>query len=431
MITKLITNSFDFGEVPTQLVPLHSRGVDGQWLRKHAGADIFGDVLSGLRPRRGRTVIHVIALGDEEKMGPNRNCDGFSGKDNRTAHTSFKDIGHVFKHHRNDDPLKAVGEVLATAYNEVMSRIELLLELNNDKCESEVNALDKGEDVPLSMGSLQDFDVCSVCGHKAPTAADHCRHIKTMLGQLLADGRKIYMQNPNPKYFDISLVFKPADRIAYTLKKVAADNGVVGGHDLAEVYGVKPPGDPKYAALRALASMVKRIPLNMRKVTAPQPLSDTTKQELRKKAQVHGINHLLAFLSANGWLLGPSDMGEVMGHGDPAGCMAAVDEHSIIDEMLDGLTDIPSLDTPSFVDQIEVSHSAQEDLARNASMEPQGVQGRVMRISIIRPAAKVATRVMDECEARGFALLYGHYKLAFAMQHLRNPGVLQSLAATF
>jgi len=96
---------------------------------------------------------------------------------------------------------------------------------------------------------------------KAPTAADHCGHIKTMLGQLLDDGRKVYMKNPKPKYFDISLVFKPADRIAYTLKKVAAaGHGVIGGHDLAEIYGLQAVGsDPKYATLKALAAMRKEI----------------------------------------------------------------------------------------------------------------------------------------------------------------------------
>jgi len=283
----------------------------------------------------------------------------------------------------------------------------------------------------VSMGSLQDYDQCSICQHKAPTAADHCGHIKTMLGQLLDDGRKVYMKNPKPKYFDISLVFKPADRIAYTLKKVAAaGHGVIGGHDLAEIYGLQAVGsDPKYATLKALAAMRKEIPTSIQKV-GPDALQPGTVKELKKHAKVHGIKHLLAFMNANGWLMGPQDFGEVMGHGDPAGCAKAVDDFPAMDELFEGLSGIDAFDPPSFLDQIPVSHSAQEDLHHGASMEPEPAQKRVMRIAIIRPA-KIATSTLDEHEARGFAALYGHYKLAFAARHKGSNAILKAVAATF
>lgn len=434
MITKAITNAFDFGEVATQLVPLHSRGPDHQWMQKHAASHprVFQEVIKQLRPQKGRTIIHVIALGDEEIYGPNRNCDGFSARDNRTAHRSFKDIGHVFKHHKNDDPFKAVGDVIATAHNEQTSRVQLLLGLDNNKCRREVDALDRGEDIPVSMGSMQDFDVCSICGHKAPTAADHCHHITDMLGQLMDDGRKVYMQNPNPKYFDISLVFKPADRIAYTLKKVAAaGSGVVGGHDLADIYGLRSFGDPKYATLRALASMYKEIPASLRKVTTPGKLKTATVKELRKHAQLEGMEHLLAFLSANGWLLSPEDMGEVIGHPNPEGCGQAVEDHPVLDELLDDHTEIRALQAPDFCNQISLSDFARADLDSQASMLPGPLDARILRVSIVKPVKIASSPMVDDCDARGFASLYGHYKVAFANRHRTDRAVVRAVAATF
>lgn len=431
MIPKIIpSDSFDYGDPAVSLVPLHSRGVDDQWMRKHANHGLFHQFLDGLRPQKNKTIIHVIAVGDEEIYGPNRNCDGFSREDNVTAHSSFKDIGHVFKNHQNDDPFKAVGDVMQTAHNNQMSRIELLLALDNAKCYKEVDALESGGDIPVSMGSMQDYDVCSICQHKAPTARDHCNHIKQMLGSVFDDGRRVYMKNPKPKYFDISLVFKPADRIAYTLRKVAAAHGVVGGHELAEAFGIRPWNSPKTAALRSLAAMVKQVPMSLQKATEPIALKDSTKDELKKQAKVQGIDHLLAFLHANGWLLGPSDFGEIIGHKDPMGCAGAVESAPGIEDLLEDMTEIPSLDAPILPNPITLSPSAIRDLDESASMLPGPANGRVLKVTIIKPATKVAY-TLDPNEAAGFALLYKHYKLAFATQHQDRPGVMQALAATF
>ena len=65
------------------------------------------------------------------------------------------------------------------------------------------------------------YDVCSQCGNRAPTRADYCDHAKYAMNQLQPDGTKNYVHNPSPDFFDISRVFRPADRTGYTLKKVA------------------------------------------------------------------------------------------------------------------------------------------------------------------------------------------------------------------
>lgn len=433
MIPKAVTNSYDFGEVAAQLVPLHSRGVERNWVIKQASAgNVFGDVLEQLTPQKGRTVIHVIALGDEEIFGPNRNGDGFAREDNKVAHPSFKSMGHVFRHHQNTDPLKAAGDVIATAHNEMMSRVQLLLGLDNDKCRQEVQAIDEGKDVPVSMGSMQDYDVCSYCNHRARTAAEHCFHIKNMLGRIMSNGQRVYMQNPNPKFFDISLVYKPADRIAYMLRKVASsDDTVIGGHELAEVYGLTSYGDPKYAAMRTVAALYKQVPATIRGTTTPTRLRPDTVTELKKQAQVHGIDHLLAFLHANGWLVGPHDFGQIIGHPDPMGCEAATEDYHVLDELLDDRSEIDTLNFSGTPDCIPLTALAREDLDQNASMRPDDLNRRVLRITIAKPVKLAYAGNLDADAMKGFAYLYGYYKLAFAAQHQDAPQMLTAVAATF
>lgn len=432
MIPKIIhSNSFDFGDPAVRLVPLHSRGVDAGWMKKHASHGVFHGAMKDLRPEKGRTVIHVIAVGDEEIYGPNRNCDGFSRADNTTAHTSFKELGHVFKHHQNTDPLKAVGDVIQTAHHNQMSRIELLLGLDNEKCSREVQALEKGEDLPVSMGSMQDYDVCSICDNKAPTADKHCDHIKQMLGSVFDDGRKVYMKNPNPKYFDISLVFKPADRIAYTLRKVAADNGnVIGGHELAEMFGIRPWYSPKTATLQSLAALYKRTPLELRKVTEPESVGADTMKELKKQAALNGVNHLLAFLHANGWLLCPGDFGELIGHRDRESCEQAVDSYDGIDQLLSDDSELTSFDEPAVTAPMSLPPNAVEELNHVTSMDGPELAQRTIRISITKQP-KLARCAVQSPEAWGFSALYNQYKLAFATHHQDRPAVLQALATTF
>ena len=434
MIDKLIlTGAYDFGDPAVELVRIHRGGVELTGQLKQAGSQgVFHKAISQLKPKKNQTVIHLIAVGDEERFGPNRNCDGFSREDNVTAHRYFKDIGHVFKHHRNSDPAGAVGEVLDSGHNGEMSRIELLIGLDNDKCRNEVQSLECGEDLAFSMGSSQAYDVCSICNHRAPTAQDHCDHVKNQLGLVMDDGRRVYMKNPKPKYFDISVVFKPADRIAYMLRKVAADNSqVLGGHQLAEMYGLTSCPTPKLAAMRALAHMYKQIPLTVRKATSPTTVRPGTMAELKKKAAVHGLDKLLGFLHENGWLLGPSDFGQLIGHKDPQACESAVEHFSDMDELLSDHTEISALAGPSYVEDIPLSCEAEADLQQSCCMEAGPADQRVIRISIINPGAKTAGVIEDTAEARGLAALYGHYKLAFAAYHYDRPELLRRLAATF
>jgi hypothetical protein len=66
-------------------------------------------------------------------------------------------------------------------------------------------------------------DICSVCGFHAQDDKIRCEHIPAKLGELLSDGRMVGMENPaSGKWFELSLVKRGADRIAFGLSKMAS-----------------------------------------------------------------------------------------------------------------------------------------------------------------------------------------------------------------
>jgi len=425
MINKLILpSSFGFNDPLVRLVPLYSRGVDTS-MYKCAG--VFDSVFKDIRPIKGKTVIHILAVGDEESYGPNRNGDGFSRADNVTAHKLFKELGHVFKNHKNNNPDLSVGDVLHTAHNDIMDRIELLLGLDNEKCRNEIQAFENNEDLPTSMGSSQEYDVCSYCGHRAPTAREHCSHIQDMLGQVLADGTKIYMKNPNPRYFDISLVHKPADRIAYSLRKVAG-LGVVGGHELALEAGLVNPFNPKLATLQVLAELKKQIPMRMK--IGPLGLKSASVQELRRLAKTAGIEQVLGHLTARGYVLSAGDFAKIALDYDGQDADAAGDE-DVLKDLLSDYSVVESVNPPKIQMPVHTTKPVERDLEESCSMENEPVRLRVMRITIIQPGEMKLSSVRDPLFIRGLAQLYGQYKLAVAHAHRQRHDLLLNIAASF
>ncbi|CAK0744946.1 conserved hypothetical protein [Gammaproteobacteria bacterium] len=69
-------------------------------------------------------------------------------------------------------------------------------------------------------------DCCTWCGHKAKTDKDRCEHIPKNLGEIDKDGRACAMDNIDPKWFEISYVRRPADRIGMSLSKLASDSSI-------------------------------------------------------------------------------------------------------------------------------------------------------------------------------------------------------------
>ena len=187
-------------------------------------ASLAEDWSKSITPKQGKTYILVLAMGASEFYGPNRNGDAFRESELKKTYKTFESDAHVYKSHINKDPLKSYGSVLKAFYNEAMHRVELVLEIDNNKAPDIVDKINSGETVAVSMGCKIKFDVCSICGNEAPTRAQYCSHLRNELNKIYPDGRIVCADNPNPKFFDISIVWRPADKTGYMLKKVASSS---------------------------------------------------------------------------------------------------------------------------------------------------------------------------------------------------------------
>lgn len=246
---KIITidDRFPTGEFTVQ--PAILVGRNGRPLREEFSktASEATEYVKSVQPKPGHTIILVLALGSYERYGLNRNADGFnenayrvgqrplcghdacydpegwvSQKDVIQAHyKSFEEHGHVFQHHQNSDVEKSIGDVMKAFWNPVMHRVELLIGVNNEKAPDVVERIADGKYPAVSMGCKIKYDVCTKCGHRAPTRKQYCEHMKFSARQVGSDGTHYGVLNPSPKWFDISFVVKPADQTGFSLLKVA------------------------------------------------------------------------------------------------------------------------------------------------------------------------------------------------------------------
>jgi hypothetical protein len=249
--------------------------------------------LEGLRADPGKLYILVNALGAGEYWGSNINGDYFpegslihEGPD--YGYKTFYNA-HPFKHHVNKDPDKSFGDVVLAVWHPHMKRVELIIAIDRARAErvaaqDVVDKLDAGQFPDVSMGCRVPYDLCSVCTdwpkyrraqstfdprihptvgkavlayHKtdpirglSPTRHDYCEHLTQMLNKILQDGRKVYMINDYPRFFDLSFVFIGADKTAKVMAKLAAAHTggsiyVVPSWKVAEMMGYEQPPTEK------------------------------------------------------------------------------------------------------------------------------------------------------------------------------------------
>lgn len=278
MIKVIQPHSQDFSEPVAALIKVSSRGIighDEQAFVKRAGAE-FVEKVSTIKFAKDEIPVHLIAIGATEDYGPNRNGDGFTRDCCSKYHNTFEKFARFYRDHANKNPAKSFGLVKASYYNEPMKRIELICALNGSKeaaernggliADKEMEKLSNEQDIPVSMACKIPFDKCSACGNTARTRAEYCDSVengghckagglKHNIGRVLSDGHVLHADNPNPSFFDISHVFRPADRIAYVSGRLekAASNAVISGAELAEHLGVTMPFglDTVFASKRA------------------------------------------------------------------------------------------------------------------------------------------------------------------------------------
>jgi len=326
---KYCTNQdWSFQERLVTLIDQRSNGLtDQRWLQKQASSVDERDWMRELPMIAGHKLAHVLIVGDSETYGYNRNGDGFSRADNRKPdiHGSFVKHGHAFRDHDNkiEKGSKAYGRPVLSHHNDDMGRIELVVALHEKDASDIIHKIATDPaNASWSMGCDVAFDVCTVrdCHNRARHPGEYCEHAqRTKLGRVLTDGQLCGLDNPSPFYFDASFVGRPAERTAHSfrlLKAAAAGDEVLGGAELAQAIGlalpedVAPAGTPlaKWAALTALASMEKQIPVQVTLLrgAAPEDLDDETIEVINKQACNRGLAPVMDDLHSRGVLLRPA-----------------------------------------------------------------------------------------------------------------------------
>ena len=323
MIEKLCFYPADAESGPPA-IPLFHRSTDS-YFEKTAAPQLLPEVvryIEQLTPVSGSQYVLLNAMGAGEFWGSNVNGDYFTetslihkpevwtgnplvdkirSKDWAYGFPTFY-YAHPYAHHRNKDSTKAFGEVELAAWNPRMKRVELVARVDHDKCQKfgGTGVWDKisiGGFPDVSMGCRVPFDTCSICldwdrykkawatfdpkKHKSPgeailaahkkspirgvsiTRKDYCEHARDKMNKILPDGRKVFVYNDFPKFFDISFVFIGADKTAKVMMKIAGEGKVKAAHSFlpagyASGEEEKTAASPEDAFAYALAKAAKQ-----------------------------------------------------------------------------------------------------------------------------------------------------------------------------
>ena len=196
-----------------------------EFLNKTAGEAV--DYFNDLKPKKDHLYFLVVAMTAGEFYSSNKNGDYFKEADLKKYYKSFETAG-VFWNHDNKDATKSFGLVMKAFYNDAMHRIELVIEVPTGKARYLKDYIEQGKPISVSMGLKTPSENCSICGHVTKGSyTNRCEHLKFMMNTVLHDGRKVFAVSGVPlKVFDISFVFRPADRIGYAMltKSASANN---------------------------------------------------------------------------------------------------------------------------------------------------------------------------------------------------------------
>ena len=159
MIKSVLSGSFGFNDPVAVIMPLHRAGLDHGWSEKRAAAPLFDFSKIAELARPDEELVHLLALGDGETVGANRNGDYFPKVANQKYHSTFLKA-HYFHNHANKDPKQAFGRVIAAAHNEPMGRVELVIGIDSEKGAQDLADLEKDGEFPCSMSCRVPFDIC-------------------------------------------------------------------------------------------------------------------------------------------------------------------------------------------------------------------------------------------------------------------------------
>lgn len=438
--------------------------IPGLTSKNASDVDIF---VKGISPDKDHSYIHLISLGSMEWYGPNKRGDGFneSGYEFRPPkpcdknhitinlegglkefhNPGFMSNGKVYReHHSILSGGEPQGEVVFATYNEPMHRGELIIKLENDKWSDDIAKIEKGEPTYYSMGALCKTDTCAICGKTvSPNSPDRCSHLKDHILEIDADGNQSVAITDHPIFYDISRVARPADKIAFSLAKVASEAN--GASDIVSL-----PTMPttlldtlnnrmrvdRLNLITKVASEERVITINSQ---LPVKLHDAEDEEVIKKIKTEDVPKVIFILKKHRAVLPPPTFMRLVG-GEESSINEAM---PLIGECLSGIFN-KILKAPFLKDFLEDGTYEGEEcfdrdlfntvlpLINKYSLQDEPVKRRVIRV-ILSPSAKVASDKLVITPsvyslAQKLATEYARYQLSFLTENSDTAAMRLTLA---
>jgi len=245
-------------------------------------------VILNMKRQSDKYYVVINALGSYEIWGCNRNADAFPevglmhkslrtdmGTPNDYGYKTFEYYAKLYKHHVNKDPKNSFGDIIFSHWNPMIRRVELIVAINTDNAQDIIDALEKNEQVAVSMGCKVKYDRCRICDNKSSTREKYCKHLKNYLkeiidkdlaaqwsketGKKILPGTQVFTYNDYPRFFDISRVYIGADRTAYILGKAASKGHIFYSADIADAKGVTDTMIDKLATVKKEGDIDKEV----------------------------------------------------------------------------------------------------------------------------------------------------------------------------
>jgi hypothetical protein len=458
MKKTVLPESFDFGVPSVEIIGAYSGGLHKEAMLKRASA--FDDIIADLKPRKDREYLHVITTGAHEVYGPNQNGDSFNGASfthtfpfpekgaKKTAtfkgglseyhDTTYMKDGAVYQEHQTKSAgVDPSGEVIAARYNEPMSRGELIIGVDKNKWARRLQKKANGENIYLSIGCSVPYDTCTICGHQAKTASQHCDHIKKHRLQLYDCGIRASMMNDQPMFYDISGVDVPADKIAFVLRKVASGEQSIKEASLEALinHGTRRaiPMNKAALLLDKLSRLEKELLCKVDDDFDTQD-DDKEKKDFILEVQNYPADEVIDGCNRHGLLLTPDMLFDLMGKEDPSGTLSEYahkchldckdlmtrmkEDEDFDDELLDGAFD---QHFPADLNLESIIDSAMPDFGMTAP----AVNARTI-IVVLRGKLNKQKEPKEDNDKKAFVVkqaedvlsrVYARYLISFAAQN--------------
>lgn len=238
---------------------------------KSAASKLFSKSdIQQFSPPPGKFMVHKIIMGASESYGFNRNGDAYPRECLIRDHPTFEKLGVNFREHDHFDRAKSIGTIKSARFDPETDRVETICWLDIDKCPAEYEMAKQGKELSWSQACKVPYDVCSICGHRAPRPALYCDDLKHGMSTYFPGHKKYaFAINPKAVFFDESVVALGADRIARYLeyrfpddefrKAASVTPGVISGSEWGRVLGLEAAAKPLVGPYRDILDRLVEI----------------------------------------------------------------------------------------------------------------------------------------------------------------------------